>query len=78
MDKDKISCLTEAELDTYEIHTRRKMEDLLSEGKIAEAEVLKEVIEGLDHVNVCAEDIDYSEVREPRRMHEEPGTMGYF
>ncbi len=52
---DIISCMTEAELDTIEIRLRRKMEDMLSEGKIVEAENIEEAIKSLDDVSLCAD-----------------------
>lgn len=53
MDNEMIDCMTEAGLDTIEIRLRRRMEDLLSEGKIEAAEDVEEAIKHLDTVPLC-------------------------
>lgn len=53
MDERTISCLRESEIDTIEIALKKRMEDLLSEGNIDEAEIIEDTIKSLDDIDVC-------------------------
>ena len=50
-----ISCLRESELDTIEISLRKRLEVLISEGNIEQAELIEDAIESIDKVLVCEE-----------------------
>jgi hypothetical protein len=51
--KNLISCLRESQLDTIEVALRKEVEDLVSEGKFDQAEIIEEKIESLNYIPVC-------------------------
>jgi len=53
VDESTINCLRESEVDTVEIALRKRMEDLISQGNIEQAEVVEDTISSLDRVPVC-------------------------
>ncbi len=48
-----LNCLRESEMDTIEIALRKRMETLISEGNIEQAEAVEDAINSLDRVPVC-------------------------
>lgn len=55
MDERTLSCLRESEIDTIEIALRKRMEELISEGELEQAEAVENTINSLDKVSVCEE-----------------------
>ncbi len=51
-----LSCLRESEMDTIEIALRKRMETLISEGNIEQAEAVEDTINSLDRVPVCEDE----------------------
>lgn len=47
------NCILESDVDTMEIALRRRMEDLISEGRVDEAESVEDTLGNLDNVSVC-------------------------
>ena len=50
-----LSCLRESEMDTIEIALRKRLEVLISEGNLEQAELVEDAIDSLDKVSVCEE-----------------------
>ena len=57
VDERTLNCLRESEMDTIEIALRHRVEDLISNGDIEEAEVVEGVVKSLDGVSVCDESV---------------------
>ncbi len=47
------NCILESDVDTMEIALKKRMEELISEGRVEEAENVEDTIENLDNVPVC-------------------------
>lgn len=53
VDENTISCLKESDLDTVEVALKKRVEELISQGKISEAEAVEDTLNTLDKVPVC-------------------------
>lgn len=48
-----VSCIRESQVDTIEVALKKRIEDLISEGDIEQAEAVEDTINDLDMIPVC-------------------------